>query len=61
MITACAELRLRCRQAGHALGDKLHDGDRWIAATAIRLDVTLVTHDGIFTDAPGLRVITESA
>ena len=31
MITTCAELRLRCQQAGHALGDKRHDGDRWIA------------------------------
>jgi len=60
MITACAELRLRCRQAGHALGDQVHDGDRWIAATAIRLDVPLVSHDGIFTDAPGLRVITDT-
>src|SRR6266508_2601565 len=24
MITACAILRLRCQQIGHALGDKLH-------------------------------------
>lgn len=61
LITTCAELRLRCQQAGHALGDKLHDGDRWIAATAIRLDLPLVSDDGIFTDAPGLRVITERA
>ncbi len=60
MITACAKLRLRCRQAGHALGEKVHDGDRWIAATAIRLDLTLISHDGIFLDAPGLRVITDT-
>jgi len=32
MITACTDLRVRCAQIGHALGDKLHDGDRWIAA-----------------------------
>lgn len=61
MITACAELRMRCRQAGHALGDKVHDGDRWIAATAIRLEIPLVSHDRTFTDAPGLRVITDTA
>jgi predicted nucleic acid-binding protein len=61
MITACAELRMRCRQAGHALGDKLHDGDRWVAAAAIRLEIPLVSHDGIFTDAPGLRVIADTA
>jgi len=34
MITACAELRRRCDEIGHALGNKLHDGDRWVAAAA---------------------------
>lgn len=58
MITICAELRLRCQQAGHALGGKLHDGDRWIAATAIRLGVPLASHDRLFNGAPGLRLIT---
>jgi len=42
-ISACAELRHRCQQAGHALADKVHDGDRWIAATAIRLGLPLVS------------------
>src|SRR5450759_412449 len=32
MISDCAELRQRCRQIGHPLGDKVHGGDRWIAA-----------------------------
>ena len=58
MITACAELRMRCQQAGHALGDKLHDGDRWIAATAIRLGVPLASDDRLFNAAPGLQIIT---
>jgi len=58
MITICAELRLRCQQAGQALGDKRHDGDRWIAATAIRLGVPLASHDRLFNGAPGLRLIT---
>jgi hypothetical protein len=58
MITACAELRMRCQQAGHALGNKLHDGDRWIAATAIRLGVPLASHDRLFNAAPGLQIIT---
>jgi len=57
MITACAELRHQCMRIGHALGQKLHDGDRWIAATAIRRRVPLVSHDGLFTDAPGLSLI----
>lgn len=57
MITVCAELRLRCQQAGHALGNKPHDGDRWIAATAIRLGVPLASHVQLFNGAPGLRLI----
>jgi predicted nucleic acid-binding protein len=58
MITACANLRVRCAQIGHALGNKLHDGDRWIAAAAMRLSVPLVSHDGVFDGAPGLEFIT---
>jgi len=57
-ISACAELRYRCQQAGHALADKVHDGDRWIAATAIRLGLPLVSHDGVFVGAPGLELLS---
>jgi len=57
-ISACAELRHRCQQAGHALADKVHDGDRWIAATAIRLGLPLVSHDGMFVGAPGLELLS---
>jgi predicted nucleic acid-binding protein len=39
------------------LGASLHDGDRSIAATAVRLGVPLVSHDGIFADVPGLELI----
>ncbi|MCV7379815.1 hypothetical protein BST11_09915 [Mycobacterium alsense] len=57
-ITACAALRVQCQQAGHPLGHKLHDGDRWIAAIAIRLDVPLVSHDRVFAGAPRLKLLT---
>jgi predicted nucleic acid-binding protein len=40
------------------LGDKLHDGDRRIAATAIRLGGPLASHDRLFNGARGLRLIT---
>lgn len=36
------------------MGQKGHDGDRWIAATAVRLEVPLVTHDAIFRAEPGV-------
>jgi len=58
MISVCSGLRLRCQQIGHALGDNHHDGDRWIAATAVRLGVPLVSHDGVFAGAPGLQLVT---
>jgi len=58
MITACAQLRAGCQRIGHSLGDKLHDGDRWVAAVAIRLRCPLVSHDTIFKGAPGLNLIT---
>lgn len=28
-------LRVRCTRDGHALGSKIHEADRWIAATAL--------------------------
>ena len=36
MITMCVTVRAHCRQIGHVLAGKLHDGDRWIAASAMR-------------------------
>ena len=58
MVLVCAQLRADCARAGHTLGDKLHDGDRWIASAAIRLGLPLVSHDALFKGAPGLQLIT---
>jgi predicted nucleic acid-binding protein len=58
MISVCAELRQRCHENGHPLGSKVHDGDRWIAATAIRLGLPLASHDAVFNAAPGLELLT---
>jgi predicted nucleic acid-binding protein len=57
LIQVCAELRASCEQAGHALGQKIHEADRWIAASAVRLGVELVSDDSVFTDVPGLIVL----
>lgn len=54
-----AELKDRCVRLGHALGQKTHDGDRWIAVTAIRYEIPLISHDGVFQNVPGLSLITE--
>lgn len=58
MIRLCAELRQGCRTLGHPLASKVHDGDRWIAAAAIRLGLPLVSHDGVFVAAPRLELLT---
>ena len=36
---------------------KDHEADRWVAATAMRLDVPLVAYDAIFSDVENLKLI----
>jgi predicted nucleic acid-binding protein len=54
-MPSCA---LTGRPRANALGQKAHTADRWIAATAIRLGIPLVSNDGIFRDAPGVELET---
>ncbi len=58
LIQAYADLRVACHRTGHALGQREHNADRWIAATAIRLGLPLVSNDGVFRDAPGVQLET---
>ncbi len=57
LIRACASLRAGCERAGHPLGQKVHEADRWIAATALRLDLHLVSNDAVFDRVDGLDVL----
>lgn len=54
LMSICADLRTYCEAAGHALGQKLHEADRWIAATALRLELELASDDAVFHDVPSL-------
>jgi predicted nucleic acid-binding protein len=56
LMRTCAELRAACLAAGHALGQKVHEADRWIAATAIALGVELISVDAVFDNVAGLAV-----
>jgi predicted nucleic acid-binding protein len=58
LVDVYATLRTWCVKYGHGLGQKDHEADRWIAATAIRLGVPLVTHDAIFANVDGLKLVT---
>src|SRR6266536_568635 len=60
LVETCARLRLSCERVGHPLHEKLHEADRWIAATAIRYGIALVSDDVIFRNTPGLRLLQES-
>jgi tRNA(fMet)-specific endonuclease VapC len=56
LVLVCAQLRANCERIGHGLGGREHNADRWIAATAIRLGIPLVSNDGIFRSVPGLTL-----
>lgn len=56
LIAAYALLRADCTRTGHALAQRDHDADRWIAATALRLGVPLVSDDRVFEGVPGLML-----
>lgn len=58
LTEAYVTLRTWCKRNGHGLAGKVHEADRWIAATALWLDVPLVTHDRIFLGVEGLDVLT---
>jgi predicted nucleic acid-binding protein len=49
-------LTAACRRTGHALHDKVHTGDRWIAACAIAKQFDLLAGDTIYRGAPNLVV-----
>lgn len=56
LIQVYARLRVACQRSGHGLSQREHDADRWIAATAIRLSIPLVSNDTIFEGVPGLML-----
>lgn len=56
LVRAYVELRVACERVGHALCQRDHDADRWIAATAVRLGLSLVSNGRIFENTPGLRL-----
>ena len=56
LIETYVQLRVTCHRAGHPLAQKIHDADRWVAATALRLELPLIANDGIFDGVPGLQV-----
>lgn len=58
LMTVCAELRDRCERRGLGLGQKVHEADRWIAATALYLEVELVSDDAVFQGVDGLTVLS---
>ena len=49
------DLTAWARAHGHAIHDKPHVADRWIAASAMAWELELASDDGIFDSIDGLR------
>lgn len=49
------DLTVWAKQNGHAIQDKVHTGDRWIAATALAYGLELAAGDGIYNGIADLR------
>ena len=54
------DLTVWARRHGHAIQDKVHTADRWIAATALAYGLELASGDGIYYGVDGLRRVTTS-
>jgi predicted nucleic acid-binding protein len=52
LVQVYARLRADCEAQGHALGQREHDADRWIASTALRLGCRLSPTTGSFETFP---------
>lgn len=57
VVDAFATLGAECKRVGHALHDKIHTGDRWVAASAIAKGLPLLARDSIYAGAPGLQLL----
>lgn len=56
VVQRYAELKAECQKIGHALGQKMHAADRWIAATAAAHGLPLLSGDRLFAGVPGLQL-----
>ena len=59
LTSTYAALRAWCVRSGHGLGQKDHEADRWVAATAMWLDIPLIAHDAIFAHVRGPQLVTK--
>lgn len=57
VINAYVALQVQCLVVGHALGQKQHVADRWVAATAVALDRPLLSLDTVYRGAPHLLML----
>lgn len=60
VILQYATITVACRNAGHALHDRNHTADRWIAATAAAWELPLLSGDRVFDGTPGLPLLSEA-
>lgn len=57
VVDVYARLTADCRSSGHALGQKEHPGDRWVAACAVAKGVRLLAGDRVYESAPQVPLL----
>lgn len=57
LLDRCAQVRAWASHAGHPLAQKIHEADRWVATTALALELELVAGDRIFESVPSLDLL----
>lgn len=60
VIQRYARLTADARERGDALWDKVHTGDRWVAATALAINAPLLAIDQIYNSDPDLVLLARS-
>lgn len=57
VLQAYVDLTVNTRSSGHALHQKQHVADRWVAAVAIAKSLPLLSGDQVYRGAPGLTFL----
>lgn len=58
VVRSFAHLTARARADGHAIAQKVHVADRWVAASATAHSIPLLAADGIYRGVAGLELLS---
>lgn len=59
VVQRYARLTADAQARGDALWDKIHTGDRWVAATALAINAPLLAVDQVYNSHPDLQLLDQ--